>query len=96
MTESERKNMGCQSESVKLPATFPANVEGSSFTKDDSSSLDSTPIKDMPSPSADETAMFRYVNKIAYLILNNLPLRLKHLIKLRKLREVRVSFSKPN
>lgn len=59
----------------------------------DTLSLDSTPLKDMPTPPQDETDMFKYIDKIAYLILNNLPLRLKHLIKLRKLEEVSASFT---
>lgn len=56
--------------------------------EDEIASLDSTPLKDMPSPMQDETDMYKYIDKIAYLILNNLPLRLKHLIKLRRLEEV--------
>lgn len=60
---------------------------------EDSSSLDSTPITDMPTPPQDESDMFKCIDKIAYLILNNLPLRLKHIIKLRKLDEVSTLFS---
>lgn len=51
-------------------------------------STDSTPIKDSPSPLQDENAVVKHVDKIAHLILNNLPLRLKHLIKLWKLEKV--------
>lgn len=40
----------------------------------------------------DETDMYKYIDKIAYLILNNLPLRLKHLVKLRRLEEVGLYF----
>lgn len=51
-------------------------------------STDSTPIKNSPSPLQDENYVVKHVDKIAHLILNNLPLRLKHLIKLWKLEEV--------
>lgn len=50
-------------------------------------STDSTPIKNSPSPLQDENYVVKHVDKIAHLILNNLPLRLKHLIKLWKLEE---------
>lgn len=61
--------------------------------EDEIASLDSTPLKDMPSPMQDETDIYKYIDKIAYLILNNLPLRLKHLIKLRRLEEVSFTLS---
>lgn len=67
-------------------------VQQGARIQDDTSSLDSTPIRGMPTPPQDESDMFKYIDKIAYLILNNLPLRLKHLIKLRKLDEVSTIF----
>ena len=65
----------------------PAGVAREKTPNDDCYSS-STPVKDDASPSQEETDVFKYVDKIAHLILNNLPLRLKHLVKLQRLEQV--------
>lgn len=98
MTTSELRQQQQQPPQQRAAMQSKTNKdEDTSYTPEDEiASLDSTPIKDMPSPLQDESDMYKYIDKIAYLILNNLPLRLKHLIKLRRLEEVRVwRFSSP-
>ncbi|XP_065206551.1 cyclin-dependent kinase 12-like isoform X2 [Planococcus citri] len=85
VTREENTSLKLPKFEAKAPPPPPPDERYS--PEDEIASLDSTPLKDMPSPMQDETDIYKYIDKIAYLILNNLPLRLKHLVKLRRLEE---------
>ena len=88
----KEENINLKLPKFEVEAPFPPPLDERYSPEDEIASLDSTPLKDMPSPMQDETDIYKYIDKIAYLILNNLPLRLKHLIKLRRLEEVSFFF----